>query len=189
MSCHAGDVYLSHDCRQQLLSFLEAVSPLSRLETACQMDERSAACMPMLLELCQSRSGAQLACGLENTISTCLHAVMTTPAQLSEITEWNAWIASLGQLVTSQIVPDTLLLRLVETAVPATVSLLARWSHATSGTPKQSKGNDLCQVGAYTDHHCDCAPSHAHYRGEFCLNEKCMLKFCILNLTAKGGRV
>lgn len=106
--------------------------------------------MPFLLELCQSGSGAQLACRLEGTIVTCLHAVMTTPARVSELAEWNAWIASLGQLLASRTVPGALLLRLVEAAVPATVSLLARWSHVTSNTSAQSKSNDRYQVGTLT---------------------------------------
>lgn len=140
-------MYLSQDCRQQLLAFLQEVAPLGRLDIVQQqLDGRGGAARAFLLELCQSGSGAQLACGLEGTIATFLNAVMTTPAQVSELAEWDAWIASLGQLLASHAVPGSLLLQLVETAVPATVSLLARWSHATSTTTAQYKGNELPQV-------------------------------------------
>ena len=129
------------------MAFLQAVAPLGRLDATQQhLDGRGGAVRPFLLELCQSCSSAQLACDLESTLAACLSAVMSTPAQVSELAEWDAWISALSQLLATRTAPHHVLLRMVEAAVPATVSLLARWSQSTSAASEQSNGNELHQV-------------------------------------------
>jgi hypothetical protein len=105
---------------------------------------------------------------------------MATPAQLSEFSEWHACLVSLGQLIASQAVPDRLLLKFLETAVPATVSLLARWSHATSSTIAPSQDDGIYQVRECRYHACA-----LHVACRILPWLRTMMKFCCMHLTAK----
>ena len=146
------------------MAFLQEAAPLGRLDAIQQhLEGRGGAARPLLLELCQSCSGAQLACGLESAMATCLSAVMSTPAQVPELTDWDAWISTLMQLLAARTVPGDVLVRMVEAAVPATVSLLARWSQSTPATPAQSNGNELHQVWSF-----DCYISSARCHSLAC---------------------
>lgn len=141
----AGDLHLSREHREQMLSFLHQAAPLSRLDVPEWLESGDNTCVTLLPEICQSCSGARFICGFGNMMAQCLNTMMRVPTQVSELLEWDAMIAYLGQLLAARAVTDHLLVRLVETAVPATISLLARWSHTTF-TAARGMGDDSVQV-------------------------------------------